>query len=99
MIVLVLKKKKKHWSENLWDSKFSRCIHVLLDPTSAWRQKRIFSLERKPIHKTSSYDTVKVMQQTNVSNMTRLVCTMAFKAMLLIRFEIGGYLSEAPAGE
>ena len=39
------------------------------------------------------------MQQTNMSNMTRLVCTMAFKAILLIRFEVGGYLSEAPAGE
>ena len=39
------------------------------------------------------------MQQTNMSNMTRLVCTMAYKAILLIRFEVGGYLSEAPAGE
>ena len=63
------------------------------------KTKKNFTLLKENQYTKQAHMTVKVMQQTNVSNMTRLVCTMAFKAMLLIRFEIGGYLSEAPAGE
>lgn len=98
MIVLVLKKKTLiRKLMRLKNSQGAFMFYWILPLHED--KKEFYSLERKPIHKTSSYDTVKVMQQTNMSNMTRLVCTMAFKAMLLIRFEVGGYLSEAPAGE
>lgn len=98
MIVLVLKKKNTDQKTyEIQNSQGAFMFYWILPLHED--KKEFYSLERKPIHKTSSYDTVKVMQQTNMSNMTRLVCTMAFKAMLLIRFEIGGYLSEAPAGE